>query len=56
MSRYLVLYRANASVQVDPNQRLAVLEAALAGGDELLRIRRGQSNRPVHSPRRLRDL
>ena len=38
MSRYLVLYRANASVwPVDPNQRLAVREGALAGGDELLR-------------------
>jgi hypothetical protein len=38
MSRYLVLYRANASVwPVDPKQSLAVLEGVLAGGDELLR-------------------
>jgi len=37
MSRYLVLYRANASVwPVDPKQGLAVIEAVLAGGDELL--------------------
>jgi len=33
----LVLYRANASVwPVDPKQGLAVIEAVLAGGDELL--------------------
>ena len=38
MNRYLVLYRANASVwPVDPKQGLAVLEAVFAGGDELLR-------------------
>jgi hypothetical protein len=38
MSRYLVLYRANAAVwPVDPKQSLAVLEGVLAGGDELLR-------------------
>src|SRR5436190_20347519 len=38
MSRYLVLYRANASVwPVDSKQSLAVVEGVLAGGDELLR-------------------
>jgi hypothetical protein len=38
MSRYLVLFRANASVwPVDPKQSLAVLEAVFAGGDQLLR-------------------
>lgn len=38
MSRYLVLYRANASVwPVDPKESLAVLEGVFAGGDQLLR-------------------
>ena len=37
MSRYLVLWKANASVwPVDPKQALAVLEGAAAGGDQLL--------------------
>ncbi len=38
MPRYMVLYRANPSVwPTDPKQVLAVLEGAIAGGDELLK-------------------
>ncbi len=38
MPRYMVLYRANPSVwPTDPKVALAVLEGALAGGDELLK-------------------
>ena len=38
MPRYMVLYRANPSVwPTDPKQALAVLEGAIAGGDQLLK-------------------
>ena len=38
MTKYMVLYRANPTVwPVDPKQTLAVLEGAIAGGDELLK-------------------
>ena len=38
MARYLVLYSANpAAWPTDPKQALAVLEGAIAGGDELLK-------------------
>lgn len=38
MARYMVLYRANPSVwPTDPKQALAVIEGAIAGGDELLK-------------------
>ena len=37
MSRYMVLYRANASAwPTDPKQALAVLEGVIAGSDQLL--------------------
>ena len=39
MPRYMVLYKANPSVwPTDPKQILAVLEGAIAGGDELLKM------------------
>ena len=39
MPRYMVLYRANPSVwPPDPKQALAVLEGAIAGGDQLLKM------------------
>ena len=39
MARYLVLYNANPSVwPTDPKQALAVLEGAIAGGDQLLKM------------------
>ena len=39
MPRYMVLFKANPSVwPPDPKQALAVLEGALAGGDQLLRM------------------
>ena len=38
MSRYLVLWRANAAAwPTDPKQYLAVLEGAVGGGDQLLK-------------------
>lgn len=38
MPRYMVLYRANPSAwPTDPKQTLAVLEAVIAGGDQLLK-------------------
>lgn len=39
MARYIVLYKANPALwPVDPKQGLAVLEGAIAGGEELLRM------------------
>ena len=39
VARYLILYRANpAAWPTDPKQALAVLEGAIAGGDQLIKM------------------